>query len=126
MSSITMKRRRDMPYEPSFSFVSDSAISMGAELPFIYEQMIQKLESDVRNHIKVENQLKLILGKHEEISHLQREFNYNLIPIESTQFKIEEYEKSVKEERENLQSQLKQKEDELKVFRYSILEFNKL
>ena len=63
MSNITMKRRRDMPFEPSFSFVSDSALSMGAELPFVYEQMIQKLEADVRNHIKVENQLKLILGK---------------------------------------------------------------
>jgi hypothetical protein len=62
MKNITMKRRRDLPNEPSFSFISDSAISMGAELSFIYEQMIQKLEADVRNHIKIENQLKLIIG----------------------------------------------------------------
>ena len=58
-----MKRRKDLKNEPYFSFVSDSVLSMGAELPFIYEQMIQKLEADVRNHIKVENQLKLIIGK---------------------------------------------------------------
>lgn len=62
VSSISMKRIRDVG-EQSFSFLSDSAISIGAELPFVYEQMIQKLESDVRNHIKTENQLKLILGK---------------------------------------------------------------
>ena len=59
----TVKRHRDVPYEPSFSFISDSALSIGAEPHFIYEQMIQKLEADVRNHIKIENQLKLLLGK---------------------------------------------------------------
>eukprot|EP00345_Euplotes_harpa_P007712 CAMPEP_0168346836 /NCGR_PEP_ID=MMETSP0213-20121227/18563_1 /TAXON_ID=151035 /ORGANISM="Euplotes harpa, Strain FSP1.4" /LENGTH=51 /DNA_ID=CAMNT_0008355673 /DNA_START=87 /DNA_END=242 /DNA_ORIENTATION=- len=48
-------------------------IDIGAEPMFIYEQMVQKLEEDVRNHIKVENQLKLIL--------------------ESTQFKYDDYEK---------------------------------
>ena len=60
--TISMKRFKDMG-DQSFSFITDSAISMGAEQTFVYEQMIQKLESDVRNHIKVENQLKLILGK---------------------------------------------------------------
>lgn len=39
-----------------------------------YEQMIQKLEADVRNHIRVEQQLKL--------------------HIESIQNKLEEYERS--------------------------------
>lgn len=62
VSTISMRRIKEIG-EQSFSFITDSAISMGAEQTFVYEQMIQKLESDVRNHIKVENQLKLILGK---------------------------------------------------------------
>ena len=65
----TVKRHKDMPCEPSFSFVSDSLLSVGAEPAFIYEQMVQKLENDVRNHIKVENQLKLILGKSDTKCH---------------------------------------------------------
>ena len=63
MSNISMKRHRDMLCDSSFSFISNNELLIGAEPAFVYEQIIQKLEGDVRNHIKIENQLKLILGK---------------------------------------------------------------
>ena len=53
--SIHVKRHRDLE-ETEFSFLF-------AEDGGIYEQMVQKLESDIRSHIRVENQLKLIIGK---------------------------------------------------------------
>lgn len=53
--SIYIKRHRDLE-ETEFSFLI-------ADDGGIYEQIIQKLESDVRAHIRVENQLKLIIGK---------------------------------------------------------------
>ena len=56
-----MQRIRDKK-DQSFWFDSESAVSLEDDLPFVYEQIIQKLEGDIRNHIKVENQLKLILG----------------------------------------------------------------
>ena len=34
-------------------------MSQESKPPEIYEEMIQKLEADVRNHIKVEQQMKL-------------------------------------------------------------------
>lgn len=59
----------------SFSFISNNEFLIGAEPAFVYEQIIQKLESDIRNHIKVENQLKLILGNFEMLRMLEFPIN---------------------------------------------------
>ena len=60
IESMEMRRHRDMPYESSFSFLVGNGWK--GDQAFVYEQIIQKLEADVRTHIKIENQLKLIIG----------------------------------------------------------------
>ena len=87
-------------------------LTVGAEPGFVYEQMVQKLENDVRNHIKVENQLKLILGKR------VIQINSN---VESTQFKFDDYDKMVKDQKSKLASELEEKETKIKVRHSCIL-----
>ena len=77
---------------------SESAIS-GDEAPSEYEQMLQKYEAEVRNHIKIEQQLKL--------------------HIECVQDKLEDQEKLLKKEvafKEKVSS-----ESELELKRYKDL-----
>ena len=76
VSNISMRRHKDMLWDMSFSFISNNEFLIGAEPAFVYEQIIQKLESDIRNHIKVENQLKLILGNYKILSMLEFPNNY--------------------------------------------------
>jgi len=39
--------------------LSNSIVSVGGDVPHKYEKQLQKLEADVRQHIRVEQQLKL-------------------------------------------------------------------
>ena len=52
------KARRSKTYTEGDDIESESAVS-GEEAPSEYESMLQKYEAEVRNHIKIEQQLKL-------------------------------------------------------------------
>ena len=69
----------------------------GDEAPSVYESMLQKYEAEVRNHIKIEQQLKL--------------------HIECVQDKLEEQEKLVKKESEQKVRDAEESELELKRYK---------
>ena len=69
----------------------------GDEAPSEYESMLQKYEAEVRNHIKIEQQLKL--------------------HIECVQDKLEDHEKLLKKEVDNKEKETDEKELELKRYK---------
>ena len=75
---------------------SESVVS-GDEAPSEYESMLQKYEAEVRNHIKIEQQLKL--------------------HIECVQDKLEDQEKLLKKEVESKEKEQGEKELELKRYK---------
>ncbi len=103
--------------ESSDSFVAFSNRTSLTHAPTIYEEVIQKYENDIRNHIRIEQQMKLhsdsVINKLED---KEKEFNRMILNMkdhqeifkkEAESFKIEA--RIMREENEALKKALEKK-----------------
>ena len=86
-----------------------------SQSPEEYEKILQKLEAEVRNHISVQQQMKLYIesyqAKLEELEPLEEEAKLNETKIKSLNNQIKEYEDDI----EKYKKELERKQAEFKI-----------
>ena len=99
----------------SLESLSDASQSMCSSLskfkdypPKEYEELIQKLEGDIRMHIRVEQQMRLhIENLQQKIEDLEREFEYSFKKTKSELIEL-------KAERNKLKEQIDSRDDQMR------------
>ena len=66
--------------------------------PAVYEKIIQKLESDIRGHIRLEHEMKIHMDYLEgKVEKLQKDFDCLTLDKEKMDLKVEELKRKLKE-----------------------------